>query len=194
MARTEFTPISWHRSKGLASWYSGSKRTGIGYAYANIHKVDPKCYPDDVRGGYIWRAVIMRYTGTEYREVSTEWNRTLREAKEIAEDLINREVCLVSLTGEILVDENYDATKANKNDELREATDWTPEPPNSKTSHQLTRIAFREDIRLIMRGGESTNRMSHDLIREITEWHDAGRPTAALWEIELKTASRATRA
>ena len=50
-----------------------------------------------------------------------------------------------------------------------------------------TALQLREDIRAIMRaGGEVPAKIAErtwwpaDLIREITEWHDAGRPDAAL--------------
>lgn len=40
----------------------------------------------------------------------------------------------------------------------------------------MGRHQLRDDIRAIMRGKEVTNSHGHDLIREVTEWHDEGRP------------------
>ena len=39
-----------------------------------------------------------------------------------------------------------------------------------------SRIAFRDTIRSIMRGEQPFDAMAVDVIREITEWHDEGRP------------------
>ena len=41
----------------------------------------------------------------------------------------------------------------------------------------LTWLDFRDEVRAIIRGERSNNIAATDMIREITEWHDAGRPT-----------------
>ena len=41
----------------------------------------------------------------------------------------------------------------------------------------LTWLDFRDELRAIMRGERTDNIAATDMIREITEWHDAGRPT-----------------
>lgn len=41
-------------------------------------------------------------------------------------------------------------------------------------------IEFREQVRAIMRGeGDPDAAAAHSLVREVTEWHDAGRPDMA---------------
>ena len=42
------------------------------------------------------------------------------------------------------------------------------------------RNVFRDNIRAIMRGVGVDDWQAHDIIREITEWHDEGRPQVAL--------------
>ena len=41
------------------------------------------------------------------------------------------------------------------------------------------RRVFRENIKALMRGEEVEDWQAEDIIREITEWHDAGRPQVA---------------
>ena len=41
------------------------------------------------------------------------------------------------------------------------------------------RFTYRDNIRAIMRGEEVDDWQAEDIIREITEWHDAGRPQVA---------------
>ena len=41
---------------------------------------------------------------------------------------------------------------------------------------QEGRNSLREDVRAIMRGEDVDSAIAQDLLREVTEWHDAGRP------------------
>ena len=41
------------------------------------------------------------------------------------------------------------------------------------------KLTLREELRAIMRGEHSTNLIAHDLIREVTEWHEDGKPDLA---------------
>lgn len=54
---------------------------------------------------------------------------------------------------------------------------------------------FREQIRAIMRGeGDPDAAAAHDLIREVTEWHDEGRPNAARTLAAAKAETQGRRA
>ena len=41
-----------------------------------------------------------------------------------------------------------------------------------------TRLAFRDTLRSIMRGNTSDDELANSIVREMTEWHDDGRPDA----------------
>ena len=45
-----------------------------------------------------------------------------------------------------------------------------------RDSEHAGAIRLRDELRAIMRGEDSRNALAIDLIREVTEWHDAGRP------------------
>ena len=56
--------------------------------------------------------------------------------------------------------------------------EFVDDPENeAKTDKPMDWIAFREQVRAIMRGeGDPDAAAAHDLIREVTEWHDTRQP------------------
>lgn len=114
MPRTEYVPVIWKRDKVLKSWHCGSKETHLGSSWANIHKVDPKVYPLATRG-WVWHYTVMKSEHGYIEKVTEDYDRTLREAKEMAEFYINQAVCMKSLTDVVLVDQDYDANDEKAN-------------------------------------------------------------------------------
>lgn len=113
MKRTEFSPIKFRRAKDVKSFYTGRKTTELGRASVNISKHSDGDW--HVTGFSVKRSHPHSYINV-FGELTSETahephhvaiTSTYRDAKSEAEFWINRQVCMKSLDGEIMYDENY---------------------------------------------------------------------------------------